>query len=148
CCGASACSDACSRAAIGSRTDDGAYASGCRDSGSVSTMRGASRAIPQFGYNRKLMAMNHGYVGQFETELRDALNAAGLLRVCDGTDEGFAAARHDPTVYHDRLVQSGRKCVSGAALIAGERLIQTHEEYYASGNCDGVWNSGSSAGRR
>ena len=81
-------------------------------------MRGASRAVPQFGYNRKLLAIDHGYVGQFESELRDALDAAGLLRVCDGTDEGFAAARHDPTIYHDWLVQSGRECVSGVAVIA------------------------------
>ena len=81
-------------------------------------MRRASRAVPQFGYHRKLLAIDHGYVGQFETELRNALNPAGLFRVYDRTDEGFAAARHHPTVYDDRLVQSGRECVSGVAVIA------------------------------
>src|SRR5207253_9923908 len=100
CCGASACSDACSRAAIGSRPDDGAYACGCRDSGSVSAMRGASRAVPQFGYNRKLLTIDHRYVGYFETELRDALNVAGLLRVCYCTDEGFDSVLHEPIVYN------------------------------------------------
>lgn len=85
-------------------------------------MRGSGRAFPQFGENGDLLAVDDRQIGEFEPELRNALDTAGFLSVCDGADDGFTSLRDDPAVHGDGPIERGGKGVAGLIAIAGEGL--------------------------
>jgi len=51
-------------------------------------------------------------VGQFDSQLGGALDAAGFLDIFHFTDDGLAAASDDPAIDDKRLVENGGELVA------------------------------------
>src|SRR5438477_4140920 len=136
----SARADAGTFSAIGGCADNSASASGGGDSGSVVTVGSARGAVPKFSDVRKLLAIDDVDVAEFKAQLRNAFYAAGFLCGGDVTDNGLAAARYDPAVHDDRLIQRGCEAIALVAVVAGETFIQANENDFAGWNGESSGN--------
>src|SRR5260370_23702808 len=109
------CADSHCRA--GSRADGRAFApvSGCTDQGAEScggangrgvlAVRSSAGGLPKLGKNRNLAAIHGGQIGQLDSQLGSALDAAGLAHLFDLSHEDLAAARRDPAIHDERLAE-------------------------------------------
>ena len=129
---ASANSGTC--ATVDGGSDGCANAGGGCDSGGIGSVRSTARAFPQFGGDGKLLAISGRHVGQFEAKLRNSCDATCFLGCSYGADDGLAAARDDPSVDHDGLIQCGGESIARVIVVARNRLIQPDENDFPCGN--------------
>jgi hypothetical protein len=81
-----------------------------------------------------LLAINGRYLGQFEAKLRNSCDATCFLGCSYGADDGLAAARDDPSVDHDGLIERGGERIAGVIVVARNRFIQPDENDFSRGN--------------
>src|SRR6266478_3846929 len=128
------------------RRDDGGMpareehrANSCDESGARAD--GSTGAPIRRGTNRRANAggADDGAVGQFDSQLGGALDAAGFLDIFHFTDDGLAAASDDPAIDDERLVQNGGELVANPIVIGGEEVVGANDE-------DGACRNSQSAG--
>src|SRR5713226_2850919 len=127
-CRAGSRADSRTFAPVSGSTDQSAESCGGANGRGVLAVRSSAGGLPKLGKNRNLAAIHGGQIGQLDSQLGSALDAAGLAHLFDLTNEDLAAARHDPAIHNERLVEHGGELVANFAVIAGEIVVHANEK--------------------